>query len=306
MDRRLNKFLVPLQLGLPTFGSSFPNYSGIFAQAEDNGLVHRFKADHRRPKSLAGFQEFLETVSENAALADFQQFLETAEPENAIGLISGDLPSAAFISLLTQNHDRFLNLVAVSLGDTTSGLVSPIHLEPQSLANLLASFPLLEVLRVRTNSEPFESAVEHANLQALLVEPSCLSFKTLRCILASKLPKLEHLQISCGSIWPPSDIAVEDLLPLLRGNQFRKLKYLGLLNFDSGFMDDLVGVLVNSPLIRRIETLDLRGGAIGESGVHAFLSLDPHIPLLEIAVSWGWVRYDLLKKIVDLPFHFNT
>src|SRR5262249_48609844 len=97
-------------------------------------------------------------------------------------------------------------------------------------------------------------------------------------VLSARLPNLEHLELWLGEENYGWDGAFVDLLPLLGGSQFDRLRYLGLR--DSEITDDIAVAVANSPIIQRIRVLDLSLGTLSDAGAEALLN-SPYLPNLE-------------------------
>ena len=97
---------------------------------------------------------------------------------------------------------------------------------------------------------------------------------------------------------------MQDLQPILSGKLFPKLKYLGLRNCE--YADDIAAVVVNSPIVERIETLDLSLGVLTDEGAQAILSLPEGGSLKKVSIHYNYVGKDLLKKLNDLKISIDT
>jgi hypothetical protein len=89
------------------------------------------------------------------------------------------------------------------------------------------------------------------------------------------------------------------LQPLLSGKLFPKLKYLGLRNCQHA--DDVAAVVVNSPLIQRIETLDLSLGVLTDDGARALLKLPASPTLKKLNLHYNFIGADLIRQLKALP-----
>src|SRR5690606_20229964 len=97
------------------------------------------------------------------------------------------------------------------------------------------------------------------------------------------------------------DATVEDLQPLLAGSLYPKLKFLGLMNSD--IADDIAAVLVNSPIVNRLETIDLSLGTLSDAGVRSLHGLARHDHLKQLNISHHYASEAELASLVEaLPF----
>lgn len=87
--------------------------------------------------------------------------------------------------------------------------------------------------------------------------------------MGAQLPELKHLELWLGTDAYGRTCTVEDFGPLLAGQLFPKLHYLGLR--DSDLADPLAVVLARAPILELIRTLDLSLGTLSDTGVQALL-----------------------------------
>ncbi len=113
-------------------------------------------------------------------------------------------------------------------------------------------------------------SIRHEGLKTLVIESGGLPAEVVRSVCAAEFPNLEHLELWLGSEGYGGDATTEDLAPILSGSAFPRLKYLGLR--DCEWADALASALADAPVLRRIETLDLSLGNLGDEGAVALLS----------------------------------
>jgi len=234
-------------------------------------------------------------------------FLATDAAAKAPGLVIGNWctePDSVeeTVAQLAENKDRLPNLAALFLGDITQEENEVSWIEQTDLSPLLAAFPKLEMLRVRgANGLGFKSA-NHKKLRALAIESGGLSRKTIAQLCKAKFPELEYLELWLGTPAYGGDCEVNDLQPIFAGKLFPKLKYLGLRN--SEITNDIAGVIISSPVIDKLETLDLSLGTLTDEGGNALLSLPPTLKRLDL--HRHYLSKDVLKKLNKLPFPVDT
>ncbi|CAN0453071.1 unnamed protein product, partial [Phaeothamnion confervicola] len=105
----------------------------------------------------------------------------------------------------------------------------------------------------------------------LIVETGGLATETVDEIFAGKLPALEHLELWFGDDNYGGDTDVTDLEPLLKACPFPKLRSLGLCN--ACYTDEIVEAVADSPLLERLEELDLSKGTLGDEGAKILLEV---------------------------------
>jgi hypothetical protein len=100
----------------------------------------------------------------------------------------------------------------------------------------------------------------------------------VRAVLNADLPNLEHLELWLGTEDYGANTTVADLDPLLGGERFARLHYLGLR--DSDIADEIAVAVAGAPILDRIRTLDLSLGTLGDEGAAALLA-SPAVARLE-------------------------
>ena len=89
-------------------------------------------------------------------------------------------------------------------------------------------------------------------------------------VWAAELPRLEHLELWLGDGYYGGIATAAPLAPLLSGNLFPNLKYLGLRN--SRIADEVAKAVAASPILERLEVLDLSLGNMGDEGARALIA----------------------------------
>ena len=87
--------------------------------------------------------------------------------------------------------------------------------------------------------------------------------------LDAKAP-LEHFEIWLGDEDYGGSTTIADLSDVLAGNLFPELRVLGLCN--CSFADEVAEALATSPVLDRIEKLDLSGGTLTDRGAKALIA----------------------------------
>lgn len=155
------------------------------------------------------------------------------------------------------------------------------------ISPVLAAFPNLESLRIRGANGLSFSKIRHEHLRELAVESGGLSRDTIRDIFLCEFPALEHLELLLGEPGYGFDGGVEDLQPLLSGELFPRLKWLGLMN--SAIANEIAAVVVNAPVLSRLEVLDLSLGNLDAEGIQSLHGLAefPNLKTLNISHHFG-------------------
>ncbi len=148
---------------------------------------------------------------------------------------------------------------------------------------LIKAFPKLESFRVRGGTKLSFSKIQHDTLRELAVETGGLPRSAIREIFLCDFPAIDHLELLLGEENYGFDGGVEDLQPLLSGRLYPKLNWLGLMN--SEIEDEIAAVVVNSPIVSRLKTLDLSMGNLSSEGVKSLeaLAAFPNLETLNIS-----------------------
>lgn len=238
-------------------------------------------------------------------IPDLQHFLTSEAAAQTRALVIGawhgedsSLPPDQVIEVLTREAARLPELVALYLGDITSEENEMSWINQSDLSPLLKAFPRLQLLRSRGGEGLQLSSCSHAALRGLAMETGGMRAEVLRGIFTCEFPNLEYLELWLGTPDYGADTSPEDLQPLLSGRLFPKLKYLGLRN--SEMADQLAAVLVNSPLLERLETLDLSLGTLTDEGGQALLQLKSPT-LKKLNLHYNYLSNDMIRQLKQLP-----
>lgn len=164
---------------------------------------------------------------------------------------------------------------------------------------LWEAFPQLEELRIRGSNGLSLGRVRHTTLKKLVLESGGLPAEVVRQAIAADLPQLEHLELWLGTEEYGGDATVEDLAPLLSGEKFPNLKYLGLRN--ATISDEIATALATAPVLERIERLDLSLGTLGDEGARALLNCGRLGHLRELDLHHHYISEEVADQLAELP-----
>lgn len=208
------------------------------------------------------------------------------------------------IETLASANDKLPNLRGIFIGDITSEEAEISWIQQSDLGPLLEAYPKLEHFRVRGGNGLSLGRMDHANLKTLIVETGGLPVSVIREISDSHLPELEHLELWLGSPDYGWDGAVDDLQPILSGKLFPKLNYLGLRDCEAA--DELAAVVANAPIARRLRTLDLSLGNMGNDGFRALGMLPRDGTLEKLDVHHHFAGAEMVNELKRLPFEVDA
>ena len=213
---------------------------------------------------------------------------------------------------LLLSQDILKNIKAVFYGPYDHDYqISWTYIRDISL--ILKAFPTLEMLLVRGGDFQATSyqwkeftAFRHECLKVLIVETGGLGRDKIAQIISLQLPALEHLELWLGSDQYGGNSSIDDLMPILSGDLFPKLTYLGLRN--SEYANNIAAAIVNSPVINTIKVLDLSLGDLGDEGAETLLNC-PAINQLDILnVSNSCLTEEMVErlKLLDVEVIADT
>lgn len=186
--------------------------------------------------------------------------------------------SAEIVELLASARDKLPALRALFLGDIIAEEQEISWIQQGDVSPLLLAFPNLEVLRVRGSQGLRIGAIRHAKLRELAFESGGLPAEIIERAVHADCPELRHLELWLGSDAYGYNGSTEMLAPLLAGERFPKLKYLGLKNSEQ--QDEIARLVAASPLVARLDVLDLGLGTLGDEGARGLLAC-PHLGKLK-------------------------
>ncbi len=218
--------------------------------------------------------------------------------------MSSDCSSSIVVNALVAAKEQLTSLKAVFIGDITQQECEISWITQTDMIPLLAAYPNLEVLQVRGGNGLEFNSLHHEHLKTLIVQTGGLSRDTIAQIFAGNLPALEHLELWLGSDYYGGDSSVDDLRPILSGNLFPKLTYLGLC--DSQYSDDIAKAIAQSPIIERIKVLDLKLGTLGDEGAQALLNCPAVNHLATLNVAENFLSDEMVERLEQLDVEIIT
>lgn len=177
--------------------------------------------------------------------------------------------SSELIESLVSARDRLPNLRALFVGDIISEETEISWIHQSDVSALFGAFPALEELWIRGGDTLSLGRPSHAGLKKLVIQSGGLAARVVREVGTADLPALEHLELWLGDDNYGNDVTPADLAPILSGKLFPRLRYLGLR--DDAHADETAAALATSPIVERIEALDLSMGTLGDAGAEALL-----------------------------------
>ena len=217
------------------------------------------------------------------------------------GLIVGDWGGTAegtdceaVIQDLVMARAELPKLQALFLAEVTAEEceISWIHLTDMS--PLWMAFPDLEHFRVRGMEGLSLGRLALPRLTNLTIETGGMAPDVVDEVCRAELPSLEHLELWLGDVDYGWSSDISDLAPILN-DRFPNLRYLGLRN--SCIADDIARAIVESPVLRRIDRLDLSLGALSDEGVDALAACADISRLQHLDIHHHFASPDAVERL---------
>ena len=186
------------------------------------------------------------------------------------GLFDGGEGAERTVEALVSARERMPNLKHLFFGDILGEECEVSWIEQTDVSPLFLAFPHLETLKIRGANGLSLGNPNSATLKTLIIECGGLNGSVIREITGAHLPALEHLELYLGEDNYGRDIAEEDLHPILSGDLFPQLTYLGLKDDEEA--DATIALVAKSAILKRIETLDVSLGTLTDAGAEVLLA----------------------------------
>ncbi|MBA3923349.1 MAG: HEAT repeat domain-containing protein [Nostocaceae cyanobacterium] len=241
---------------------------------------YRLKIDWKKWISPARFPELFEIFIQDPQVNYIEALLLP---------LGRDISCEFCVKALVESKEQVTNLKALYIGDMYDYEYKTSNVHLSNMSPILEAYPNLEVLQVRGFGCDYDAglsfhALRHEYLKTLIIESGyMLGCQVIDQICALELPALEYLELWLGNdelypVWHYyeeekysfDDSAITNLMPIISGEVFPQLKYLGLRS--SNYSDTIAKTIVKSSLINSLRVLDLSMGTLTTKG--AILLLD--------------------------------
>ncbi|MEU9450876.1 STM4015 family protein [Streptomyces sp. NPDC048277] len=231
----------------------------------------------------------------------FARFVTAVDTTRVRALIVGawqeayDTDPSAVVEALLAARDRLPALRALFLGDMVMEECEISWINQTDVTPLLEGFPELEEFGVRGGSGLRLTGLRHTALRRLTMEAGGLPAEVVRGVGASDLPALERLDLWLGTPDYGGDSEVADLAGILSGAGLPSLRHLALRN--SEMQDDVAAAVADSPVLDRLEVLDLSMGVLTDEGATALLDGRPLTHLKKLDLHHNYLTEPLQDRV---------
>jgi hypothetical protein len=243
----------------------------------------------------------------------FAAFLDDPAVGETRGLVVGNWRSWArenrdsagdVVEVLVAAHERLPQLTALFFGDIISEEQEISWIEQTDISPLFHAYSNLEHFCVRGSNGLSLGHPSLPRLKSLTVQCGGLPVRVLNEIYAAQLPELEHLELWLGEDNYGADITLADLTPLLSGDYFPRLRYLGLR--DSEIADQIATAIANAPVLERIRILDLSLGTLTDDGAAALLASTAVNRLQKLDLHYHYCSEEMVAQLMAMPIDVDA
>ncbi|MEH2327420.1 MAG: hypothetical protein V7K32_28460 [Nostoc sp.] len=223
---------------------------------------------------------------------------------------------------MVNANEELKNLKAVYVGDMHDYEYKTSDAQLSNMSPLLKAYPKLEVLQVRGFGYHSDCGLafeplRHEHLKSLILETGyMLCNKIIDQICQLDLPEVEYLELWLGNDENysqrlyyqdeneedfRSNIAyssLSNLIPIISGKAFPKLKYLGLRS--ASYSDAIAKTIVESTLLEKLLVLDISMGTLTEQGAEALFNCPKINQLHTLNVSMNFLSTTMIEKLSNL------
>jgi hypothetical protein len=192
----------------------------------------------------------------------------------------------------------FSSLTALFVGDITGEEQNISDINQADIAPVMRAYPALRTLHIRGGFELALNGLDSDALETLIVETGGLSRDCIAQVCAARLPNLENLELWLGTENYGGDHTVDDVMPILSGRLFPKLRRLALR--DCEYTDDLARAVADAPVLSQLDTLDLSMGTLGDEGAQALIASPQVKKLKRLDVSHHYMSPAVAQELSAL------
>jgi hypothetical protein len=202
---------------------------------------------------------------------DFNALVQQSTIDKIEGLYFGYYDSTEkLVNSLVSSCKKLTGLRAICLGAISEEdrMISEIY--HGNISKILVAYEKLEILHIKGRYLRFCNKLHHQSLKSLQIISGGLNREAVSDLSELDLPALKYLEIWLGSSEYGGNSCLADLIPIITGEKFPTLKYLGLKNCE--YTDDIALELSKSPFLENLLELDLSMGTLGDEALAVLLT----------------------------------
>ncbi len=142
-----------------------------------------------------------------------------------------------------------------------------------------------------------------STLRRLAIHSGSLDGEVVRRIGAARWPRLQRLELWLGCEEYGGSSSVADLMPILQGEGFPELRWLGLMNGEFG--DEICRVLPSAAILPQLEALDLTMGILTDAGARVLIEHADQLSHLELSLD-GYFSDEIADTLRGLGFRVSV
>ena len=270
----------------PNIGIIDPANTAYFIKQATYGDFLKQSPDGKGFKNIETFRDKFNKFTQDLSIGNLEAFIGGYGFWN----LNSSYEPDSLIANLFDICAKIPNLKALFIGDIEDREMMISDIPQSDLSPILAVYPHLEFLHLRGGKRlQFSPGYldKHNNLKVIRIESGGLPREAINGLCALDLPALEYLELWMGTPEYGGNSTIEDLMPIITGEAFPNLKYLGLRNAE--YTDEIALEIVKSPLIERLIELDLSLGTLGIEGGEALSNCSAVNELDTLNVSYNWL-----------------
>ena len=207
------------------------------------------------------------------------------------------------VKALVEAKAQLPMLRALFMGEMTMEESEISWIQQTDLSPLWGAYPGLEHVQVRGGENLSLGDLNLPSLETLILESGGLPAEVVEQICAADLPQLRHLELWLGSDNYGGTTSLDDLAPILSGEVFTGLDYLGLR--DCEYADQLAGALSQSPVVAALKSLDLSLGNLSDEGAEALLRSPDLQQLAKLDLHYHFLSDGMSARFENLPIEVD-
>ncbi|MDO5499141.1 MAG: STM4015 family protein [Propionibacteriaceae bacterium] len=200
--------------------------------------------------------------------------------------------------------DHLPSLTTMVFGDLGFEQCEVSWINNDELGPMLNRFPQLEAVLVRGGKGLGLADLDLPQLHTLVVQTGGLDAGVVQQLLDARLPALRHLELYLGAEDHGATTTLPDVAPIISGHAFPGLRYLGIKN--SEFQDEIAIAVSQSPLLPRLEVLDLSLGILTDAGARALIAAPALRQLRELNLSHHWLTDEMIARVQGLGIQVDV